>query len=267
MNLGQARVPTRAVFVIVILAVIGVPPLLLGTQIYPVSAVDGNSMYPTLSNGDIVLIRGVQGNVANGSIILFIQGGIGVPALDALVAPVVIHRIVATVNQSDGTVYYRTKGDNNRYPDAALVRSDHVLGVPVATVPKVGFAALFIRSSQGLVTIVAAVLFVSLSRQDAKSNEQKRKEEFLAVLAERTLDGEIDDSMFRKFELAVRFGENLHVEHLKDHQIIALADWLKRGGLRKGWQTMSAPCPSCGSMATIFGSRSGHLLTVCPKCR
>jgi signal peptidase I len=267
MNLRLARVPTRAVFVVVIFAVIAVPPLLMATQIYPVSVVDGNSMYPTLSNGDMVLVRGVQGNIANGSIILFIQGGLGVPALDALVAPVVIHRVVAIVNQSDGTVYYRTKGDNNRYPDQALVRSDHVLGVPVAAIPKVGIAALFLKSPQGLVTIVAAVLFVSLSRQDAKSNEQRRKEEFLAVIAERTLNGEIDDSVFRKFELAVRFGDSLHVDHLKDHQVIALADWLKRGGLRKGWQTMTALCPSCGSMATIFGSRNGLLLTVCPKCR
>ncbi len=238
----------------------------MATQSYPVSVVDGNSMYPTLAHGDLVLFRGIQGEVANGSIVVFVQGGLGIPALDALVAPVVVHRVVAIVNQSDGMVYYRTKGDNNRYADEALVRSDHVLGVPVATIPKVGIAALFLKSSQGLVTLVAAVLFVSLSKYDARSREQRKKEEFLAVIAERTIDGEMDDSMFRKFELTVRFGENIHVEHLKDHQILALADWLKRGGLRKGWQNKTTPCPSCGNAAISFESRNGLLLTVCPKC-
>ncbi len=267
MNLGRARIPSRAVFVLAVAAVLVVPPTLMATQAYPVAVVDGNSMYPTLAHGDLVLFRGKQGEVANGSIILFIQGGLGVPALDTLIAQVVVHRVVGTVNQSDGTVYYRTKGDNNRYPDAALVRSDHVLGIPFATLPRVGIAALFLKSSQGLITVVAAVLFVSLSRVEAKSNEERKKEKFLAMIAQETINGRIEDTMFRKFELAVKYSQDLHVEQLRDHQILALTDWLKNGGLRKGWKVETSPCPTCGNPAKSFESRNGLLLNFCPKCR
>src|SRR5271157_2603140 len=80
-----------------------VPPFYLGTRAYPMTIVNGNSMFPNLQNGDLVIFKGLSSQqfAANGSVIVYVEGGSGNSILDSISRPVIIHRIVGTVLQSD----------------------------------------------------------------------------------------------------------------------------------------------------------------------
>ncbi len=170
--------------------------------------VNGNSMYPTLHNGDLVIYHSVpQQNIANGTIIVFVQADTGSVSLDSIVRPVVIHRIIGMVVQADGTDYYKTKGDNNQLADPSLAKSAYVLGTPYLVIPRVGIVFLFIQSPQGLVAIIGFMVLFYLSVYDSKVNEDKKKEKLLTQLAKGVTSGEISTDQFKKFEIAVKYTE------------------------------------------------------------
>jgi signal peptidase I len=239
---------------------------MMGTRTYPFVIVDGSSMNPTFLNGDILLYRGVNpSQVQNGTIIAYMPTDTGVPALDSLVMPIVVHRVVGIIVQSDGTVYYRTKGDNNQFDDPALVRSDQVLGTPVTVIPLVGLFVLFLKSPQGLIFIIAAAVFLYMAKVDREKGKEKNKKELLAILARMSLNGEMSLKQFEEFKLAIEFGEELPPEWLKNPVHASLAEWMKSGGLTDDWKEEPGKCPNCLQAATILrGSRDYFIL--CPRC-
>jgi len=242
-------------------------PFFMGTQTYPITIVQGNSMYPTLQNGDFVIFHSAPTQVmVNGTVIIFIQSGTGISALDSLLKPVLIHRIVNVTVQGNGEVNYQTKGDNNQQPDPEIVTSDKILGTPAVVVPKAGYVLLFVQSPQGLVTIVGLICFVYIETNDTKMKKEEEKEVFLGALAQMSLNGELPDGIFKKYELAVKYVQDLDTDKIKDGKVLALVDWIKRGGLDAGWKANRALCPVCSSVATNFECSNGLLLTVCPNC-
>ncbi len=244
-----------------------IPPLTLETSAYPISIVNGNSMVPTFNNGDIVVFAGLnQARIHNGSIIVFTPTGFGVGLLDSIVPPVVVHRVVSIIIQNDGTVLYRTKGDNNRLADPSLIGQGQVLGIVQASFPKVGLLLSFLKSPQGLVASVALLTLFYLSNHEAKIKKDKGKDEFLAAMVQRFLNGEISEKMLKKCELAVRYSTDLDAQNLNDGSTLALVDWLKRGGLEHNWTLRNVLCPNCSKDALSFESRKDLLLVVCPAC-
>jgi signal peptidase I len=244
-------------------------PFYMGTVTYPLAIVEGNSMYPTLQNGDLVLFHAPTNpnNIPNGTIIVYVNTETGVSALDSLTKPIVIHRVIGEVIQSNGSVNYVTKGDNNLVQDPALVPANHVIGTPALVIPKMGLLFLFIQSPQGLVAAVGIITIVYLTKYEDKSSEEKKREAFLAALARMVLNNELTESLFKKLELAVKYFDDLKINDLTDGSVLALVDWLKRGGLVKGWKLAEETCPECGSKAQAFESKNGLLLVICPKCQ
>lgn len=249
----------------VIIGVVALPPVLLGTKAYPVTIVDGSSMYPTLHNGDVVLYQGMGGMVPNGTIIVAIPGETGLSLTDQIVAPTVIHRVVGTVIQADGTVYYKTKGDNNAQADPWLTRSDHVLGTPVAVVPYVGAVVNFVKSTQGLVMVLGALMFFYLSRLEDKVESKEEKDNLVAALAEMSLNGEISRRDFDKLELAIEHSDRVNLEKIKDEQVVGILDWIKAVKGRRDWKLKKTTCPRCGSEATAF--EEGDNMFVLCRCQ
>lgn len=242
-------------------------PLIAGTQSYPLAVVEGNSMYPNLQNGDLVYYGRIDSaRVPNGTIIVFVQGETGMPLLDGLVKPVVIHRVVGELVQADGTVYYETKGDNNNINDPALVRQDHIFGVVVQNIPKVGLLLLFVKSPQGLIATVGIIAIAYLSFYDAKRKHDKNKEAFLGALAQKTLNGELSEEAFKKFELAVRYSDGIEGNELRDAGSSALVDWLKKGGLDQKWKLRAVECKTCSSNAISIEPDKEEGLVVCSTC-
>jgi len=248
------------------LLILILPPLIMNTRTFPLVIVDGTSMTPVLRSGDLLLYRGVdQKAISNGTLIIYFSGQTGIATLDYMVRPIVVHRIVAIVTQSDGTVYYRTKGDNNQDNDPALVRYDQVLGTPVDDVPVVGTLVLFVKSPQGLIFLIAAATFLYLNRYERFRIIDRRKKELLAITARMALNGEMGMQQFEEFKLAVDFGEELPTRFLRNPVHASLADWIKNGGLSDQWQEQPAKCPQCLQEATMIRGKKDYLL-ICPRC-
>ena len=132
--------------------------------------------------------------------------------------------------------------------------------------PRNGFAILFVQSPQGLVAIVGLITFVYIGSNDAKMKKEEERQTFLGALAQMSLNGELSDAVFKKFELAVKYIQDLNPDKITDGKVLALVDWIKKGGLDSEWKVNRCLCPICSSMASNFESSKGLLLTVCPNC-
>jgi signal peptidase I len=127
----------------------------------------------TLHKGDLIIVQGVSPedlniNYPDSDIIVFHQPG------DP--SDLIVHRIVA-VDEVDGTLYFRTKGDGNsgtKWPGTPSVneydpwktngvdgvREDLVVGKVVMRIPWVGHIVLFMRNSVGLPIVVALIIII-----------------------------------------------------------------------------------------------------------
>ena len=240
---------------------------MLGTRTYPLIIVDGTSMNPTYLNGDVLVYQGAAAptNIENGTIIAYMPSETGLPALDYLVRPIVVHRVIGEIHQSDGTVLYRTKGDNNKFDDPTLVRSDQVLGTPVTDVPLVGLLVLFLKSPQGLIFIIGAAVFVFMGKSEHERRKEKNKKDLLAIMARMSLNNEMSLKQFEEFQLAIEYGEQLPAQYLKNPVHASLADWMKSGGLTDDWKEEPAKCPNCLQQATMIRGTKDYFL-LCARC-
>jgi signal peptidase len=102
----------------------------------PVVAVESNSMVPTFSQGDILVLQGVPStNLHVGDIIVFSPPSQATP---------VVHRII-TVNP-DGT--FQTKGDanNGQLPFEKSVSASQVHGKAILIIPYLGWLKIGLTS-------------------------------------------------------------------------------------------------------------------------
>ena len=259
---------TSSVIILILFVLIVVPPFCLGTRTYPVAIVSGNSMFPNFQQGDVVFFKGVQSpsTLENNTVIVFVQSTTGNPILDSISRPIVIHRIVGIVTQADGTVYYRTKGDNNQLDDPQLVKASNVLGTPVAVVPKIGLVFDFAVSPQGLVAILAVFALFYFERNETNQRRTKGKRVFLGVLAQMALRGQLPKPAFRELEIAVNYSEDLELEGL-DPLTRDAVSWIIKGGLQNKWSLSKINCPKCSyDEAFFFEGESGNVLVICPRC-
>jgi len=248
---------------------VAAPTVVLSTRAFPIAIVRGNSMLPAYSSGDLLIFRGQPAStpLQNGTVIVFLTGGTGLSILDFLTPPVEIHRIVATVVQpQDGIVYYRTKGDNNQFPDDGLVKSSSILGVPILRIPYMGFLLDFVQSEQGMILITAAALFGCLNGQGEMDLEEKQRKKLLALLAKRAMNGEINESTFGEYEMALNYSGEISPGELKSLHMASFTYWLKRNPPSAEWKFTEEACPTCGSIAVhIEGSRR-ETHVICPWC-
>jgi signal peptidase I len=255
-----------AVLTVAVVAVLVFLPFYTGTKTYPIAIVQGNSMYPALQNGDLVLFKPVdQQRISNGTIIVFVQSDTGVTMLDSLIKPIVIHRVVGSFVQADDTVCYFTKGDNNQANDPFAVPADHVLGTPALVIPKVGLFVLFLTSPQGLVATIGFITIFYLGSYEGKLKEDKAKAAFLGELARMVMNDELTEEIFKKFEFAVKYAANAETGELKDSLTLTILDWLKDSALEKGWTIKKAKCPNCSDVVSVLECNK-HLLIICPRC-
>lgn len=115
--------------------VIAVTMLWLVTGMFGVQPfiVSGPSMQPTLSAGDLVIVRDVDPTeIEVGDMIRFRKGEL-----------VVIHRVV-DLDDSGGLPVFITRGDNNDRDDPPVLAAN-LDGEVVATVPKLGWPSIWIR--------------------------------------------------------------------------------------------------------------------------
>lgn len=114
--------------------------LALGTEL-PLVAVESNSMVPTFSQGDILLLVGAQQqDIRVGDIIVYLPDGHTVP---------IVHRVIQI--NPDGS--FQTKGDANthQFPFELNVTARQIKGKEVFIVPYLGWVKIKAGEAAGWV--------------------------------------------------------------------------------------------------------------------
>jgi len=254
------RTALKALFAVTVFALIIAPPFLLGTKVYPVAVVQGNSMFPVLQNGELVIFRGVNTeNIQNGTIVVAVEGGAPANFLNYFVRPVIIHEVYARIVNQYGRVYYQTKGVNNPYPDPFLVPAQNVLGTPVLEIPYVGFFILFVSSPEGLVFLIGVLtVYYIESYERAKNKEKAARLRFLIPF------------VFLNFEKKLSNEALLRITQLAEHyeELASFGDptalWLC-SNLKKKWEYRIVKCEKHGDDAAEFFGKDVLTLRICVK--
>lgn len=161
----------------------GIAKLALNTNI-PLVVVTSGSMLPDIEVGDLLVVKGMDPSeivagdheARNGSIIIYDTHGIWNSPIDEPV----VHRVInVSYSEAEQKYYFITQGDNNSYPDPAPVPDDHVLGVVIHQIPKVGKVKIFLDHTglTWVLIVVLSVLLVISIVQDLLHPEQEEKEE------------------------------------------------------------------------------------------
>lgn len=115
----------------------------------PVVIVELTSMLPTLEDGDMLLLQGVDNKSAIdiGEIIVFYNPRSTQPER-------IVHRII-DIQIIDGEVHFITKGDNNRIADQKPVPPENVIGIVMGKLPI--FLADYIKFIDNLIVKISMI--------------------------------------------------------------------------------------------------------------
>jgi len=93
---------------------------------------------------------------------------------------IITHRIVGIFENDDGSISYRTKGDNNNVEDQTLVNYNDILGKVILVIPYIGHLQQLLATPAGwiAVIVVPCVLIIGSDIVKlAKGGNKKKKEE------------------------------------------------------------------------------------------
>ena len=161
-------VTTVLVVFVVVFAVFLMGSRLVGLQVFHVVS---PSMEPTYSEGDLLYVKTVDpDSVKVGDPITFVLNE------DLVVAT---HRVVAVDSENR---HFTTKGDANATEDAAPVHFNNLIGIPVFSIPLLGYVSAYIQNPPGMyvaiglgVVLLAAVFLPDLLAK--KSRKEETQEE------------------------------------------------------------------------------------------
>lgn len=138
-----------------------------------------DSMYPEIKSGDLIFCQEVEAeNVQQGDVISFFD-----PAGNG--TAIVTHRVAEVINE-DGTLMFRTRGDNNNTDDKVLVGAQDIVGTYLGRVPAAGSVALFMQTTTGLIVCVVLpiILLVGYDILRRRIYEKNKQDDTDALLAE-----------------------------------------------------------------------------------
>ena len=150
----------------------------------PIVVVTSPSMSPTINEGDLLFVRGVDPETIrngtaedkDGDVIIFDAKGLwaGAPSIP------VVHRVVNKRNNG-GIWEFLTKGDANLfrdgYPAEAWVPEDRIYGIVIGGIPYIGWVKIILTDSGlliPLIVIVALILVVSIVWDVYKEQQEKQ---------------------------------------------------------------------------------------------
>lgn len=163
-------VTTVLVVLVVIFAIFLMGSRLVGLQVFHVIS---PSMEPTYSVGDLLYVKTVDpDSVKIGDPITFVLNE------DLVVAT---HRVTAIDVQKRE---FTTKGDANSTEDAAPVHFNNLIGVPVFSIPLLGYVSAYIQSPPGMyvaiglgVALLAMVFLPDLLNKKPKKEDKQEEAE------------------------------------------------------------------------------------------
>jgi len=119
---------------------------------YRLLTVLSGSMEPAIKVGGIVVVK-PSDSYGEGDVITFSKTG----DIDKSVT----HRVVE-VKEEDGEISFVTKGDANNASDSGQISSDKVFGKMIISLPLLGYAVNFARTTEGMIVliIIPAVIII-----------------------------------------------------------------------------------------------------------
>ena len=139
-----------------------------------------DSMYPLIQSGDLIICRTTEPeSVRVGDVIAFFD-----PAGNG--TSIVTHR-VTEVTEQNGTIAWRTKGDNNNAEDTMLVPADKLVATYQGTrLAGFGNVALFMQTTPGLIVcvILPMIALVAYDMIRRRMYEKANKSDTDALLKE-----------------------------------------------------------------------------------
>lgn len=186
----------------------------------PFAVVDGQSMRPTMTPGDMVILRGLPGHEVRVGDVVSISLPEEVQEEKSLPAEVV-HRVVEK-RGTGSEVTFVTQGDNNPGKDAFVTTPGMIRGEVIHTVPGLGYPILFFRSLQGQIFLAALGLAVvgyfviaALERRQEAAEQENPTEAILQL--EEALE-EDRETLKVLVEAVQEYGEHLrsHTQAVKD---------------------------------------------------
>lgn len=159
------------VALVVILALLLVGARLMGLQVYTVLS---GSMEPTYQTGSLIYVEKTDpAAITQGQAITFMVDE----------DTIVTHRVVEIVadEEDPGVIRFRTKGDANQSEDGGLVHSSNVIGVPVFSIPYMGYVANYIQHPPGMYVAIAggAILLLLVFLPDLLGDEKDKKKKMV----------------------------------------------------------------------------------------
>lgn len=181
------------VAVVVLLAVAFVGVRVVGLQ--PFTVLSG-SMEPTYHTGSLIYVKSVEPqDVRVGDPITFVLNE------DLVVAT---HRVIEIDAENER---FYTKGDANESADGSPVHFNNLIGVPVFTIPLLGYVANFVTNPPGMYIALAGVAVLLLltfvpdlikkvdSGRDTSAKGKKNKEGVATEPAANAADEETNDDI------------------------------------------------------------------------
>ena len=162
-------VTTVIVTLVVIFAIFLMGSRLVGLQVFNVVS---GSMEPTYSVGDLLYVKTVDPDAVKvGDPITFVLNE------DLVVAT---HRVVAIDSQNR---QFTTKGDANETEDASPVHFNNLIGVPVFSIPLLGYVSAYIQNPPGMyvaialgVALLAVVFLPDILEKKGKKEDTEEEE-------------------------------------------------------------------------------------------
>lgn len=118
------------------------------------------SMQPNLNVYDTIIDKRVDdaSEVEIGDVITFISTSRVSQGMT------VTHRVIDIIPTEDGTMQFKTKGDNNLTPDSAYVTEANILGRVILRIPQLGRIQFFLANRGGWLLIVVVPSIIVLIR-------------------------------------------------------------------------------------------------------
>lgn len=118
------------------------------------------SMQPNLNVYDTIIDKRVDDSseIEIGDVITFISTSRVSQGMT------VTHRVIDIIPAEDGTVQFKTKGDNNLTPDSAYVTEGNILGRVILRIPQLGRIQFFLANRGGWLLIVVVPSIIVLIR-------------------------------------------------------------------------------------------------------
>jgi signal peptidase len=137
----------------------------------PIVIVVSGSMEPSIREGDLLFVRGV--NPENGDVIVFDARGLWAGAPEEPI----VHRVIDKYLVGD-TLYFRTKGDANSLPDQEPVPESRIIGVVIGGIPYIGWVKIILTESGLLIpllVVISAFLVISIIRDLFQDEDEDQK--------------------------------------------------------------------------------------------